>query len=109
MHSGCADTSDLFLIYKETAAGLLCLRYVEHCKQRGKCTHSVVLSIGKDHAPVKAAVSGLSCRNDLQLCREEIFLVHIIFFFQDVESICLYRFLCLSFFCFFLFFICCIR
>ena len=64
--------------------------HIKHCKERGKCTHAVILSISKHHAAVQSAVAGLSCRNYLKLCGEEIFLFHVIILFQKIDYICFY-------------------
>ena len=76
---------------------MICLQL---CQQRRKRTDSVVLSISEDHAAVQSKVSGRSCRNGFQLCGEEIFLLHAIFFLQILQKSLFDEFLLLLIFSF---------
>ena len=90
MHSGRANTSDFLFIYKNTACCVLYFFHIEHCKEGCECTHTIILSVSQYHTAIQSTVAGLSCRNDLKLCGEEIFFLHVIILFQKIDYICFY-------------------
>ena len=91
--AGCADRSDLFLIRQQAAGGIGRLLYPEKRIQGRKCADAVVLSVGCDHAAVKAQIPCFPGRNDLKLRREEVVLFHIVLLLQDCQDILLDRIL----------------
>ena len=84
LHAGCTDTSDLLFVYQKTYAGMLWLFNLKHCHKRRISTHSVVMSVSHDHAAVKAVISGSPCRDNFNLRRQKIFLVHTVLFGQNI-------------------------
>ena len=62
------------------------------------CAHSVIVSVAHNHASVKAVVSRFAGRYDLNLRREEILFLYIIFLCKDLHDIGFYLFLDVVFF-----------
>jgi len=89
LHTSCSHASDLFLIYKETAACTLRCFHLKKSQKGSICANSVILSIASDHAAVKTTVTSLASWNDLKLCGKEIFLFHTIFLIQNAKYILL--------------------
>ena len=89
LHTSCSHASDLFLIYKETAACTLRCFHLKKSQKGSICANSVILSITRDHAAVKTTVTSLASWNDLKLCREEIFLFYTVFLIQNTKHVLL--------------------
>ena len=92
LHSGCADRSDLLLVYQKADTGTLRCSVlpvefpVQNCAEGGICTNPVIMSVAKDHAAVKACVSCRTCGNDFQLCGLKIILLDAVHLFQNGEK-----------------------
>ena len=80
LHTGSTYRTDFFLIHKDTAHASFGRAQVQHGTEGGICTHPVILSVGQNHAAVKAGLSRLSGRNHLQLRRDKVFLFDSILF-----------------------------
>ena len=89
LHTSCSHASDLFLIYKETAACTLRCFHLKKSQKGSICANSVILSITRDHAAVKTTVTSLASWNDFKLCGKEIFLFHTVFLVQNTKYILL--------------------
>ena len=87
LHTGCANASNLLFIRQKTAACAFRCFHFHQRNERSVCAYAIILSVCCNHTAVKATVTGFSCRNDLKLCRKEIFFLYIIFLFQDAKYI----------------------
>ena len=63
---------------------------IQQSGQRGKGAAPVVLSVGEHHAPVHPAFPRPSGRHDLQLRRQEILLLNLVGFRQNLQDMLLY-------------------
>ena len=57
---------------------MLCdlVRQIQHRKDGGECTHSVVMAIRQYHTPVDAQIARSPGGNNLQICGEKILLLN---------------------------------
>ena len=97
LHARGAYGADFLLIHQDTADASFSLLDIQHGAHGCKGTYSVVLTVGKDHTAVKACLSGLTGRNNLQLRRDEILLLDIIGLFQNIKNSGLHCLLSLTF------------
>ena len=87
LHAGRADAADLFLVDKQAAGGVLGRAGLQDGFQGGEGADAVIMSVGSDHAAVKAAVAGGPGGNDLELGGEEIILIDAVGILQQAEEI----------------------
>ena len=92
LHAGSTYGADFFLIYQNTAHGTVGHIAVQHRLHGSVSTDPVILTVSQCHAAVKACFSCFSCRNDLQLCGNEILFMNIVGLFQNIQNTCLYCF-----------------
>ena len=73
MHTGCADGADFFLVGKQAAAGVFG-RFVnaEDRIDGSICANAVIVAVSADEAAVKADIHRLECRDELDLCGDEV-------------------------------------
>ena len=86
LHTGRSHAADLFFISKKTYSRMSWMICLQLCQERRERTDSVVLSVSEDHTAIQSKISGRTCRNCFQLCREKILFFHAVFFLQILQQ-----------------------
>ena len=91
LHASGSHTSDFLFIYQQTHGSIFHLILCKHCHKGRIRANTVVMSVRHNHASVQPVISCRTGWYDFKFCRKEVFLLHIIFFFQNRENLCFYR------------------
>ena len=99
-HSGCSNAAYFFLVHANAAEGLFGFFNIKHCLHRSICARPVILSVGKNQAPVKTKVPWIACRNHFKFCGTEILFFNSICFLEYLKDclFCAFLFLFSGFF-----------
>ena len=85
-HAGGTHGADLLLVDDERDARALDVCHVDLSEHGGVGADAVVVAIAQDHGAVETHVAGGAGGHDLDLGREEVLLLDVVLFLEDVQE-----------------------